>query len=579
MTAADRPDPTPFLETAATGALMLAMAATPLATAKFTHNPYFLLALKWSVAAILILPAAAVLVIGSPSLGRARIGDGVFAAWFGLGVLATAGSEELGPAVTRLCEMTTVAAAYLVASRVSDRALIRSCFAVVLPVAAIVSAYSIAQHLGWNPLGLVAEGEDQFCATFVNRNLLAGFLAFAAVLGVEALSTASSSMARAAGTLAMTAIVAAGVLASTRGAWIGAGVALVLWAARPGRFRLSSALPLVLGVLLAAGVSQREKASLGVEGAGHARSARERKMMWRIGADLLRERPLLGWGPGGFDLASERKKAPYFREAENRATFQAPRFSHNDAIELSVEMGLPGTALWLGLMGALARRVRREWSSDGGAIALACVSVAIHGLFHWSLHDPVASLLFFAGMGATARCAPTADRLGAWVARGVKLAVAVAAALTLLHVTRVMAARTLFERGIAQQRAGQLHEALWTHRNAFSLDPEFAEALSQRAFVLSEMGFSYDALKLLDQARAIRPHDEAILFNMGMLHARRGSLASARQRFQAALEGNPNLADACFALAEVEEADGHRDRAKALRDEAAVILGARLRER
>ncbi len=580
MTAAERPEAPPFLQTAAVGALMLALAATPLAAARFAGNPFFLLTLKWTVAAILLLPAAAVLILGSPTLGRARYGDGVVAAWFGLGVLATAGAEAFGPAVTRLTEMTTVAAAYFIASRASDRGLVRSAFVgVVLPVAAIVASYSIAQHMGANPLRLVSEGEDQLCATFVNRNLLAGFLAFSLVIGLEAIASARRPVARAAATGAVTVIVAALVLSSTRGAWVGAAGAFVLWVLRPERLRLAALAPILLGVILGAGVSHHEGSSGRLKVDGHKKSVGERKMLWRIGRDLLVDRPLLGWGPGNFDSASETKKAPYFRQKENRAIFQLPRFAHNDAVELSTEMGIPGAVLWLCLIGALARRVRREWHSEGGAIALGCVALAVHGLFHWSLHDPVASLLFFAGLGATAPMAPSTEPIRPWVARGVKLAVALGTAITLLTMTRTLAARTLFERGVAEQQAGEIHQALWTQRSACLLDPAFAEALSQRAFLLAEMGFPADALNLLEAAREAAPYDEAVRFNQGILHERRGSLASARRAFEDVKDGNPNLADVYFSLARVEEADGKPDQAARWRSEAALILGERLRER
>ncbi|GEM_PF-3857084 len=573
MTAAERPEAPPFLQTAAVGALMLAMAATPLVAARFALNPYSLLTLKWTAAAILVLPAAAVLLLGAPTLGRIRKGDGVVAAWFGLGVLATAGSFALAPAVTRLAEMTTLAAAYFIASRVSDRGLLRSGFAgVVIPVAAIVAAYSIGQHLGFNPLGLVSEGDDQLCASFVNRNLLAGFLAFAVVLGMEAIASTKRPETRAAAILAVTAMVAALVLSSTRGAWIGAGVALVLWLVRPGRRVLAAtALALLLGVGLGAAVSHHEKASRGSAPGGHETSVQERLMMWRIGRDLLVDRPLLGWGPGNFDLASEGKKAPYFRMPERRGTYVVPRFAHNDAVELSTEMGIPGAVLWLCLIGALARRTWREWSSEGGAIALACVAVAVHGLFHWSLHDPVAALLFFAGLGAVAPAAAQTDPLRPWVARGIKLAVALGTAMTLVYLSRVLAARTLYERALAEQRAVQLHEALWSLRSACALDPSFPQAIAQRAVLLDGMGFTADALRVYQEASQVDPYDEGILLRIGILHARRGSLGAARQVLERAIAGNPNLLPAYQALAKVEELDGHAERAKALNEEAAKI--------
>ncbi len=580
MTAVERPQPPAFLETAAVGALLLAVVATPLAAAQFAGSPYFLLTLKATVSAILLLPAFAVLILGTPSLGRARKGDGVVAAWFGIGALATAGAYALAPAATRLVEMSTVAAACFLASRARDRGLVRSIFAGgVLPAAAVVAAYSLLQQFGLNPLGLVSEGDDQKCATFTNRNLLAGFLAFAVPIGLEACS-GTWRVARAWAILATTLVVAALFLSKTRGAWIGAGVATAVWfLVFSKRFPLLAAVALPLGVLLGMTVAwSAPRWTAEPPAPTRTKSVRERVILARIAVDMLRDRPLLGWGPGNFDAESDAYKAPYFREEGNRGTRDLPKFAHNDALEMSAEMGVPGLLLWLCLAGALLRRgwaAGRAHDGPATAIALGCLAVLLHGLFHFSMHDPVASLLFFAGLGALAPQAPPSEPIGPWFARLVKLGVACAVALALQNQVRVLASRTLFERGTFEAARGSIREGLWTLRRASTLDPAFAQTFAQRAVVLAKAGAQLDALELLDEALSIDPHDEAILVDKGLIHEMRGSVGSAREALRQAIELNPNLSEAYRALARVEKADGHPDREAALLAEAIVIERAR----
>ena len=69
---------------------------------------------------------------------------------------------------------------------------------------------------------------------------------------------------------------------------------------------------------------------------------------WEAGAKAFAERPLLGWGPGGYFVASAR----HLSAPRGRAKVQD--HAHNLALEEAVGKGAAGLAAWLALWGATA---------------------------------------------------------------------------------------------------------------------------------------------------------------------------------------------------------------------------------
>ena len=76
---------------------------------------------------------------------------------------------------------------------------------------------------------------------------------------------------------------------------------------------------------------------------------KERVYMWRSGVSMWRERPLLGWGPGGV-------KREYPRYALPEAFKQRTGHVHNTPLQILVERGLLGLAAWLAIWIAFYRR-------------------------------------------------------------------------------------------------------------------------------------------------------------------------------------------------------------------------------
>ncbi len=140
-----------------------------------------------------------------------------------------------------------------------------------------------------------------------------------------------------------------------------------------------------------------------------------RLIVYRFAADRLTERPVLGWGldaaralPGG------KAKVPLLINPATGLTHEVevvPLHPHNGALQLWLELGLPGLLLGLGLLGCMAAALRGI-NGEGRAVVLAVLTAALvplslsYGLWQswW-----VACLWLAAGLAALAR--PVAQRV------------------------------------------------------------------------------------------------------------------------------------------------------------------------
>ena len=187
----------------------------------------------------------------------------------------------------------------------------------------------------------------------------------------------------------------------TRGAWLGlgAGTAALLPMSRRGRLALLAGLVLLPVIFLVGprDLSHRFRSMFDPGEAG----IKERVYMWRSGTAMWRERPLLGWGPGGV-------KREYSRYALPEAFKQRTGHVHNTPLQILVERGVLGLAAWLavwiafywraiGLLRALAASRVRERALVGGSVA-AVTGFLVAGLSEYNFGDAEVVMVAWAVM-------------------------------------------------------------------------------------------------------------------------------------------------------------------------------------
>jgi len=116
-----------------------------------------------------------------------------------------------------------------------------------------------------------------------------------------------------------------------------------------------------------------------------------RLLIWRFAADRLAERPLLGWGmdasraiPGGKTDFNDRLPTLHYPGGAEAL----PLHPHDAALQLQLELGLPGLVLGLGIVVFVVYRVgwRAELSAHERAAALAlCGSALIVALLSFGI--------------------------------------------------------------------------------------------------------------------------------------------------------------------------------------------------
>ena len=176
----------------------------------------------------------------------------------------------------------------------------------------------------------------------------------------------------------------------TRGAWIGfaAGALALLPTQRRGRLWILAGLVLLLAASAAGPyeLSNRVRHMFDPSESGIV----ERRYMWQSGLAMWRERPLLGWGPGGV-------KREYSRFAQPDAYKKRTGHLHNTPLQIVVERGIPGLAAWLAIWIAfyaraigLLRRLdpgrTRERALVAGSMA-AVTGFLVAGLSEYSFGD------------------------------------------------------------------------------------------------------------------------------------------------------------------------------------------------
>ncbi len=87
--------------------------------------------------------------------------------------------------------------------------------------------------------------------------------------------------------------------------------------------------------------------------------AYERVQMAKSALHMVRDRPLLGVGPGNFGKAFERYSFPNIRGLARYG--KRANFAHNELLQVSAVIGLPGLALLLWIIWVLVLYFRRQW--------------------------------------------------------------------------------------------------------------------------------------------------------------------------------------------------------------------------
>ncbi|HUR18542.1 MAG TPA: O-antigen ligase family protein [Acidimicrobiales bacterium] len=250
--------------------------------------------------------------------------------------------------------------------------------------------------------------------------------------------------------------------------------------------------------------------------------------VWRISAGAVRDRPLVGWGPGRLGVATSPR---YDAVAAQEGVVL--KDAHNWVVEYAVTTGLLGLALLLAWLGTAA------WKARGPLAGFALV-VAASGLVQ-PQHVALTPLAMLA-LGAAAAGSPAHESeitqqsqllRGAWAAAAL---LGLGAGLTAGVV--LLAGQIYLGRGVQNGSIPQVQRAV-------SLSPPWPEVLIAESGVEADRGITLGppyrrkTLALIRRAAGRDPADSSVWAELGAVELAWGSDARAASAFRRALERNP----------------------------------------
>lgn len=236
------------------------------------------------------------------------------------------------------------------------------------PIAyALVAGGAVVVVDGWVRL-FVHGWSNRAVSTMGNADLLGAYLVILLPVAVAIAASEGRRVARvAAGATALTGVVLL-VATRTRGAWIGAAVALALLGAL--RFHRY-----VVPIVLAGAITVVVAVVIDV---GRSSSARGRVDTWANTMPALAERPLLGWGPEGFRRGFEHAVGDKW--VRRYTLDQIPDRAHNRFLDVAMTTGWAGlfvdVALVVGAIAMARRALRDAEPRDRWLVAGICAGLA-----------------------------------------------------------------------------------------------------------------------------------------------------------------------------------------------------------
>jgi O-antigen ligase len=277
---------------------------------------------------------------------------------------------------------------YVVVAALRERRQLRSLVGVLVAAAVLTSLYGLATF--------GQRAETSMSSSFGNGQLFSGFLLLLLPLLVALSFSAAEGTLRVMAQFAIALAVPALLLAQTRSSWIGMAVALLVLGALALRYtpaerrgalpkhQLVVPLAALVGALGLFLVVSRMTPVIAARAKTLATASQDASFAWRLemwkGAwQLIRERPLLGWGIGSFPLEQTRT-VPF---AQSRALVQqmGPSLqeqAHNEYLQIGAELGVLGLALYFWVLGAFfytgLRSLRRREEGFRKLVLLGCLA-------------------------------------------------------------------------------------------------------------------------------------------------------------------------------------------------------------
>jgi tetratricopeptide (TPR) repeat protein len=317
----------------------------------------------------------------------------------------------------------------------------------------------------------------------------------------------------------------------------------------------------------------------------------ERREMYRGAAAMIREHPVLGFGPGMFSV--------YFPDyrPEQLTLYLSPSIHfvenvHNEYLQLASELGLVGLALFVWIVAAALFEGLRLCLQKGSALnrlgwlraalAAAVFGTLAQGMISVNLRQPSTAGLFWLWLGWLAasrgtvvfnNCGERSHKKFQWTVSGLALLVAaVWSAPALVHYQ----ADVMMAEGLKARQNNRPRQARMLLERALEVEPGSAEGYYHLAGVQYDTGDYEAALESYRKVQALERHFVDVVFNQATTLVQLHRYDEAISLYKEALERdpqNPRLRDYC---ARALILAGRNEEAFAMRRSAIELFRQRL---
>jgi O-antigen ligase len=272
---------------------------------------------------------------------------------------------------------------------------------IIVGIGAVLSLVGLILYLGHAYYRYWLPG-DTLSATYMNRDHFAGYLEMVLPLAVGLLYADIGKEKKALVGFCVVVMAVAFVLAASRGAWASLMVSGLL--VLPFVHRKKLLKRVLLGLILCGAAIYYALSHFDLSvAAGRARTIIEgvgidemRIQMWMGAIDLIKARPLTGWGIGTFIYVF-----PQFRPIGIYQGWTID-YAHNDYLHMAAELGLPVLILIALVIVVSAWSGLKEFSNSQGPFkrsillgaTIGVISMAFHSFVDFNLHIPANAIIF-----------------------------------------------------------------------------------------------------------------------------------------------------------------------------------------
>jgi len=554
--------------------LVLLLAVLPVIGGKLSDQETMLVALVVFAAAILFLIGQA----GNPQTAQSSLADWALVGVLLLALVSTVRTVYLHASLLALAQLYSYFIVFWLARGLLGTPPWRKAAGAAIIVGGTFAAVSGLREYVRT---LVTSGQVtwRIYGPFFNPNLLAGYLLLAFPVALVVVwwargdaESPNSRLAALGASFAALLMAAALLLTGSKGGMI-ATVAVVIVLAftlpRPGTSLARRTRRLAIGVILAGLIVALVVPTIRVRILSafttQRRSAAFRYYTWLGTVDMIKQRPMFGFGPGSYEYAHPRFAIAGFT-----------RTAHQTFLQVAAETGILSlvllvvaiAAIMLSLRGELRRAPPARRALAAAALA-AFIGFWVHNLVDYSWYVPAVGITLWALVGlATAREQTPQEEmvtsLGLTMARcaGV-LALAVAVGLLALGLrSQALAGRAqvLSYRGMPSAAVAQIRQAIALDPLNASLHEKLADFLAEQKPV-SGMAALDRAIIAQKQAIALAPTKPSQHRRLAHLYAERDDLPAAVASAQQAVAVYPNYDKGWITLAQLQKRSGDTDRA------------------